>query len=314
MVFGALAVSEQAAIAAAKLRGCGDKMQADAVAVAAMRETLSGLEMKGRIVIGEGERDKAPMLYIGEEVGNGAGEEIDIALDPLEGTDVCAGYQANALAVIAFSPRGGLLNAPDVYMQKLACGMPFLPDDILNLDYSTEKNISTLAEFCRTSPSSLCVSVLDRPRHETLIKEIRQTGARVKLIGDGDILAILATTDPKSGVHLYMGSGGAPEGVLSAAALQTTGGFIQGRLIIRDEDEGERAKKWGIKDMERIYNKDDMASKNVVFSATGVTDGTIVKGVAFGENSITTDSLLLHCNHSKRNAKKLRVTTEHPLP
>jgi len=256
----------------------GTKKQADAAAVDSMRNELNELPIKGRIVIGEGERDEAPMLYIGEEVGTGEGPEIDIALDPLEGTTIAAKAMQNSLAVVALAEKGNLLNAPDVYMDKIAVG-PGLPEGIVDLDNSVEENIKAVAGAKGRLVSDMLVCVLDRPRHAELIDKIRATGARVKLIGDGDVAGVIDTTNPDTSVDIYMGSGGAPEGVLAAAALRCTGGQIQGRLTFRNEEERNRARKWGIEDLDRKYSTVDMAAGDVIFAATGVTDGTLLRGV-----------------------------------
>lgn len=272
-------VTEAAALAASKLVGRGDKMAADQVAVDAMRSALNTLQIKGRIVIGEGERDEAPMLYIGEEVGTGHGPEIDIALDPLEGTDITAAGGANALAVVAMTDKGGFLNAPDTYMEKMAIG-PGLDPSILDLDAPIGDVLARLAKEKGGSINDLNICILDRDRHAAIIKGVREAGARITLIGDGDVSAVIATAEPDTGIDLYVGTGGAPEGVLGAAALQCIGGAMLGRLIFRNDVEKARAEKWGITDFKKIYTTDDLAKgDNVMFAATGVTDGTMLRGV-----------------------------------
>ncbi len=272
-------VTEAAALAASKLVGRGDKVAADQVAVDAMRDALNSLHIKGRIVIGEGERDEAPMLYIGEEVGDGKGPEIDIALDPLEGTDITARGGNNALAVVAMTDKGGFLNAPDTYMEKIAVG-PGIDPNILDLDAPIGDVLAKLAKEKGGSVNDLNVCVLDRPRHDDIIQGVREAGARISLIGDGDVSAVIATAEPDTGIDLYVGTGGAPEGVLGAAALQCIGGSMLGRLVFRNDTEIARAEKWGISDLKAIYTTDDLAKgDNVMFAATGVTDGTMLRGV-----------------------------------
>ncbi len=272
-------VTEAAALAASKLVGRGDKMAADQVAVDAMRCALNVLHIQGTVVIGEGERDEAPMLYIGEEVGDGKGPRVDIALDPLEGTDITAAGGPNALAVVAMTDKGGFLNAPDVYMDKIAVG-PSISPDVLDLDAPIGDVLQKIAKEKDGKVSDLMVCILDRPRHEKLIKDVRIAGARINLIGDGDVSAVIATTDPDTGIDLYVGSGGAPEGVLAAAALQCIGGSMLGRLTFRNDDERSRAERWGITDLNAIYTTDDLAKgDNVMFAATGVTDGSMLRGV-----------------------------------
>ncbi|WP_119344609.1 class II fructose-bisphosphatase [Facilibium subflavum] len=271
-------VTEAAALSAWLLMGRGDEKAADQVAVDAMRRALNGLSIDGTVVIGEGERDEAPMLYIGEKVGQG-GPKVDIALDPLEGTTITAKGGPNALAVIAMAEHGGFLNAPDVYMQKIAVGGVGLPDDIINIDDEPEQNLKRLADFKGIPVEALVVCILDRPRHQELIQKVRQTGARIALIGDGDVSAVIATAQEQAGIDMYMGTGGAPEGVLAAAALRCLGGQMQGRLVFRNDDERARAKKWGITDLNKVYHLHDLAGGNVLFAATGVTDGHMLKGV-----------------------------------
>ncbi len=278
LVLDLVRVTEAAAVAAAKMVGRGDEKAADAEAVDAMRSALNKMDIQGRVVIGEGERDEAPMLFIGEEVGSGNGPKVDIALDPLEGTTIAAKAMQNSLAVIAISEEGQMLNAPDVYMDKIAVG-PGYPEDIVDLDKSTDENIKSVADAKGCSVSNILVCVLDRPRHANLIKEVRDSGARVKLIGDGDVAGIIDTTNVETSVDIYMGSGGAPEGVLAAAALRCIGGQMQGRLTFRNDDERGRARKWGITDLDRKYSTMELASGDVIFAATGVTDGDFLRGV-----------------------------------
>ncbi|MFN4311055.1 MAG: class II fructose-bisphosphatase [Ferrovibrio sp.] len=274
----AVRVTEAAAIAAARWVGHGDEMAADQAAVDAMRTALNALSIDGTIVIGEGERDEAPMLYIGEKVGTGTGPRIDIALDPLEGTSITAKGGSNAMTVIAFANAGCFLNAPDVYMDKIAVGGG-LPEGVVDLDLAPAENLKRLADAKGIAVSELTVCILDRPRHMDLIGQVRGTGARIALISDGDVAGIIATTDPDTGIDIYMGSGGAPEGVLAAAALRCIGGQMQGRLIFRNEDERSRARRLGIEKLDRKYNLTDMASGDVIFSATGVTDGPLLHGI-----------------------------------
>lgn len=286
-------VTEAAALAAARLIGRGDEKAADAVAVDAMRSALNSLHIRGRVVIGEGERDEAPMLYIGEEVGDGKGPKIDIALDPLEGTTITAHGGPNALAVIAMTDEGGFLNAPDVYMQKLAVGAGVNPK-VLDIDAPIKDTLQRIAKEKGAKVEELMVCILDRPRHEQLIKDVRASGARINLIGDGDVSAVIATTDPDSGIDVYVGSGGAPEGVLAAAALQCIGGSMLGRLIFRNDIEKERAAKWGVTDLNKIYTTNDLAKgDNVMFAATGVTNGSMLRGVRMFPGGAKTSSIIM---------------------
>jgi len=287
----AVRVTEAAALAASKLMGRGDEKAADQAAVDAMRRALNGLPIDGTIVIGEGERDEAPMLYIGEKVGSG-GPKIDIALDPLEGTTITAKGGPNALAVIAMAEEGGFLNAPDTYMDKIAVGNG-LPEGVVDLDFSVTENLTNLAKARKVEISDLVACVLDRPRHAELIAKIREAGARIMLISDGDVSGVIATSDPDSGVDIYIGSGGAPEGVLAAAALRSIGGQMQGRLIFRNEDEKTRAKRLGITDFSRKYGLLDLAKGNVMFAATGVTSGSMLKGVRRFRGGAETHSLVM---------------------
>jgi fructose-1,6-bisphosphatase II / sedoheptulose-1,7-bisphosphatase len=271
-------VTEAAAVAASRLVGRGDEKAADAAAVEAMRRELNHLDIDGTVVIGEGERDEAPMLYIGEKVGTGHGPKVDIALDPLEGTTITAKAMQNSLAVIAISEAGQLLNAPDVYMDKLAVGGGY-PEGIIDLDKTPAENIAAVAKAKGVDIGDVMVCILDRPRHADLIAQVRAVGARIMLIGDGDVAGVIATSDPETGIDIYMGSGGAPEGVLAAAALRCMGGQIQGRLLFRNDDERDRARRWGIKDLDRKYTLEEMAGDDVIFAATGVTDGSLLQGV-----------------------------------
>ncbi|HEX2581956.1 MAG TPA: class II fructose-bisphosphatase [Dongiaceae bacterium] len=284
-------VTEAAALAASRLMGKGDEKAADQAAVDAMRRALNDLAIDGTVVIGEGERDEAPMLYIGERVGAG-GPKIDIALDPLEGTTITAKGGANALAVVAMAQQGGFLHAPDVYMDKIAVG-PDLPQGIIELDRSPAENLHALAEARGMQVGDLVVCILDRPRHAELIAQVRAAGARIMLINDGDVSAVIATARPGSGVDIYMGSGGAPEGVLAAAALRCIGGQMQARLLFRNEDERQRARKWGIEDFQRRYDLLDLAKGEVMFAATGVTDGSMLRGIRISPNGVSTHSVVM---------------------
>src|SRR6185437_14772365 len=282
----AVRVTEAAALSASRLMGRGDEKAADQAAVDAMRKALNSLAIEGTVVIGEGERDEAPMLYIGEKVGTGHGPRIDIALDPLEGTTITAKGGSNALAVIAMAEAGGFLNAPDTYMEKIAIGGGL--GDIVDLDETPAANLKNLAKAKRADVSDLVVCILDRPRHSDLIAKVREAGARIMLISDGDVSGVIATARPDSGVDMYVGSGGAPEGVLAAAALRCIGGFMQGRLIFRNDDERGRAKRFGITDFNRKYNLLDLAKGDVMFAATGVTSGTMLQGVRrFAAGAVT---------------------------
>lgn len=291
LVLDVVRVTEAAAIACMPMIGRGDEKAADAAAVEAMREALNSMPIDGTVVIGEGERDEAPMLYIGEKVGAG-GPAIDIALDPLEGTTICAKAMPNSLAVIAFANGGGLLNAPDVYMDKIAVGGG-LPDGVVDLDKSVEENVKAVADAKGKSVADMKVCVLDRPRHAEVIKELRALGCGVILIGDGDVAGVIATTEESTGVDMYMGSGGAPEGVLAAAALRCIGGQIQGRLLFRNDDERNRARKWGIEDLNRKYSTEEMAAGDVIFAATGVTDGSMLMGAKKTAKGIETETLVM---------------------
>ncbi|MBB44255.1 MAG: fructose-bisphosphatase class II [Rhodospirillaceae bacterium] len=288
----AVRVTEAAALAASRSMGRGDEKVADQMAVDAMRTALNSLDIKGTVVIGEGERDEAPMLFIGEEVGTGRGPEIDIALDPLEGTTITAKGLNNALAVIAMAEHGGFLFSPDVYMNKIAVGGG-LPEGVVDLDMTPDENLKSLASAKNTDISNLVVCILDRPRHEKLITEVREAGARIMLISDGDVSGVMSTSEEGSGVDIYMGSGGAPEGVLAAAALRCIGGQMQGRLIFRNDDERERAHRCGIEDFDRKYCLHDLAHGNVMFAATGVTNGNMVSGVRRFKDGAETQSVVM---------------------
>jgi fructose-1,6-bisphosphatase II / sedoheptulose-1,7-bisphosphatase len=285
-------VTEAAALSASRLMGRGDEKAADQAAVDAMRFALNALAIEGTVVIGEGERDEAPMLYIGEKVGTGQGPKIDIALDPLEGTTITAKGGPNALAVIAMAESGGFLNAPDVYMEKIAVGAG-LPEGIIDLDEKPATNLKNVAAAKRVEVADLVVCILDRPRHSELIAKVREAGARIMLIGDGDVSGVIATSRPDSGVDLYVGSGGAPEGVLAAAALRCIGGQMQGRLIFRNDDEKGRALRIGIADLNRKYNLLDLAKGDVMFAATGVTTGTMLQGVRRFAGGAITHSMVM---------------------
>ena len=286
-------VTEAAAIAAAKLRGRGDEKAADKAAVDAMRRELSKIHIKGRVVIGEGEMDESPMLYIGEEVGLGDGIEVDIAVDPLEGTTICAKGMPNALAVLAIAERGGLLNAPDMYMDKIAIG-PGYPDGVIDLDATPAENLDRLAKAKGVPMSDVTACILDRPRHAELIAAVRKAGAGVQLIPDGDIAGVIWTTDAaETGIDVYFGIGGAPEGVLAAAALRCIGGQMQGRLHPLKKEEEARAATMGITDIRRKFTMEEMASGDVIFSATGVTDGSLLDGVHFRNNFAETETVVL---------------------
>lgn len=290
---GLARVSEAAALASAKLIGRGDEKAADQAAVDAMRTQLNMLDINGVIVIGEGERDEAPMLYIGEEVGTGNGPGVDIALDPLEGTTLTAKDMPNALTVIAMGPRGSMLHAPDVYMDKLAIG-PGYPTDVVTLDMSPVERVSALASAKGCDKSDITVCVLERPRHDDMLDALRTTGAAIRLITDGDVAGVMHCAEPEiTGIDIYMGSGGAPEGVLAAAALKCMGGQMYGRLLFRNDDERGRAAKAGITDLDRIYARDELVTKDVIFAATGVTDGSIVHGIKREPGYLTTETILM---------------------
>ncbi|MDO8287820.1 MAG: class II fructose-bisphosphatase [Parvibaculum sp.] len=285
-------VTERAAILSAKLAGRGDEKAADQAAVDAMRTELNKLDIDGTIVIGEGERDEAPMLFIGEKVGTGKGPKVDIALDPLEGTTLCAKAMSNSLAVLAMAEGGTLLHAPDTYMDKIAIGGGY-PEGTVDLDAKPDDNVRRLAKAKGVQPNEICVCILDRPRHDEMIKAVRSTGARVTLITDGDIAGVIYTTDPTTGIDMYMGIGGAPEGVLAAAALRCIGGQMQGRLVTDSEDQKARALKMGVTDFNKKYTMEEMASGDVIFAATGVTDGNILEGIRQVRGGFTTHSVVM---------------------
>ena len=290
---GLARVSEAAAIACTPLIGRGDEKAADQAAVDAMRTQLNKLDIAGVVVIGEGERDEAPMLYIGEEVGTGNGPGVDIALDPLEGTTLTAKDMPNALAVIAMGPRGSMLHAPDVYMDKLAIGPGFAPNTV-TLDMSPSERVAALAAAKGCTARDITVCVLERPRHEDIIAELRSTGAAIRLITDGDVAGVMHCAEPDiTGIDMYMGSGGAPEGVLAAAALKCMGGQILGRLLFRNDDERGRAAKAGITDFDRVYTRDDLVTEDVIFAATGVTDGSLVHGIKREVGYVTAEAVLM---------------------
>src|SRR5688500_5633907 len=297
LVLEMVRVTEAAAIAASKLIGRGDEKAADHAAVEAMRAALNELPMDGTVVIGEGERDEAPMLFIGEKVGSaqGTGPKIDIALDPLEGTTITAKAGPNALAVLAIAEQGCLLNAPDVYMDKLAVG-PGYPEGVIDLDRSPTDNIRAIAAAKGVEPSDIIACVLDRPRHAELIAELRTLGCGIMLIPDGDVAGVIAVTDPDTTIDVYMGSGGAPEGVLAAAALRCVGGQFKGRLLFRNDVERARAAKWGVEDLNRVYDLHELAKGDVIFAATGVTDGSLLEGVKRRKNCITTESVVMRAS------------------
>ena len=297
LVLEMVRVTEAAAIAASQLVGRGDEKAADHAAVEAMRAALNELPMDGTVVIGEGERDEAPMLFIGEKVGSAqdGGPAIDIALDPLEGTTITAKAGPNALAVLAIAEQGCLLNAPDVYMDKLAVG-PGYPEGVIDLAKSPSDNIRSIAAAKGVEPNEIIACVLDRPRHASIIAELRALGCGVVLIPDGDVAGVIAVTDPETTVDVYMGQGGAPEGVLAAAALRCVGGQIQGRLVFRNDDERARAARWGIEDLDRIYKQEDMAKGDCIFAATGVTDGSLLEGVKRHKGYHTTESIVMRAS------------------
>lgn len=286
-------VAERAAVAAARLRGRGDEMAADQAAVDAMRQELNRLPIAGTVVIGEGERDEAPMLYIGEEVGTKQGPDVDIALDPLEGTTICAKNLPNSLAVIAIAEKGNLLYAPDVYMEKIAVG-PGYSKGVVDLEATPTDNILALAKAKGVKPHEITACIMDRPRHARLIEEVRATGASIRLIGDGDVAGVMHTTDPdETGIDIYIGIGGAPEGVLAAAALRCIGGQMQGRLQLNSDEKIARAAKMGISDPKKIYTMEEMAKGDVLFAATGVTDGNMLSGVKFARDYIQTHTIVM---------------------
>ena len=297
LVLEMVRVTEAAAIAASTLVGRGDEKAADAAAVEAMRAAFNELDFDGTVVIGEGERDEAPMLYIGEKVGRASpgSPKIDIALDPLEGTTLTAKASPNALAVLAIAEEGGLLNAPDVYMDKLAIG-PGYERGLVSLSKSPSENVRALAAAKGVEPHEIIACVLDRPRHEAMIAELREVGCGIMLIPDGDVAGVIAVTNPETTVDIYMGSGGAPEGVLAAAALTCVGGQFQGRLLFRNDDERARAAKWGVTDLDRIYELEDLVKGDAIFAATGVTDGSLLKGVKRRGGVMYTESVVMRAS------------------
>src|ERR1700722_241456 len=304
LVLDAVRVTEAAAIAAWKLVGLGDEKAADQAAVDGMRTALNTLEIDGEIVIGEGERDEAPMLYIGEKVGTGKGAKIDIALDPLEGTTLTAKAMANALAVMAWAPKGTLLNAPDPYMDKIACG-PGYADGLIDLDASPADNVRAMAKAKGVKPADITVCVLDRPRHAEIIAGLRGVGARVALITDGDVAGVINTAEPQTGIDLYIGQGGAPEGVLACAALKCVGGQFQGRLVFRNADEKARAERLGVRDFDRLYTLNEIVRADAIFAATGVATGALLDGVRQEGGFIRTHSLVM--NSASRTVREVRM-------
>lgn len=284
-------VTEAAAIASAKTVGLGDEKLSDRMAVEAMRSAFNRIDMRGRVVIGEGERDEAPMLYIGEIVGTGEGPQIDLALDPLEGTTICAHGLPNSISVVAIAEDGGFLHAPDVYMKKIAVGPG--AKGVIDLSRSWTWNLDQIREAKKLKMSEMTVVTLNRPRHEEMIRELRETGCRIQLIQDGDVSAAIATNDPRSGIDVLMGIGGAPEGVIAAAAIRCMGGDMQGQLVFRNEEEWKRALGMGIQERDRVYGLTDLARGNVMFSATGVTTGTFLKGVTFFKDGCETHSVVM---------------------
>lgn len=306
---GLARVSEAAALASAKLIGRGDEKAADQAAVNAMRDQLNLLDIAGVVVIGEGERDEAPMLFIGEEVGTGRGPAVDIALDPLEGTTLTAKDMPNALTVIAMAPRGTLLHAPDVYMEKLAIG-PGYATDTVTLDMPPAERVRALARAKGVPADQISVCILERPRHEDLIAEVRSTGAAIRLITDGDVAGVIHCAEAEiTGIDMYMGSGGAPEGVLAASALKCMGGQMYGKLLFRNDDERGRALKAGITDLNRVYTRDEMVTADVIFAATGVTSGSILSGIKIEPGWVTTETILMR---SKTGSVR-RMTYKSPL-
>ena len=298
-------VTELAAIASYAGIGRGDEKAADQLAVDAMRTALNALDIDGKIVIGEGERDEAPMLYIGEKVGTGKGPVIDIALDPLEGTTLTAKAMANALCVLSMSPGGGMLHAPDTYMDKIAIGPGFAPGTV-DLDMKPQDNVRSLAAAKGVKPEDITVCVMDRPRHAELIAALREVGAKVLLITDGDVAGVIHTAEPETGIDLYLGSGGAPEGVLAASALKCVGGHFQGRLIFRNDDERARAERTGVKDFDRKYDLHELVSKDAIFAATGVTKGAMLDGVKVAGGFVSTHTLVM--DSSTRTVQRIRTT------
>ncbi|MEC9250798.1 MAG: class II fructose-bisphosphatase [Pseudomonadota bacterium] len=308
LAMDAVKAAEAAARAAYDWIGRGEKESADQAAVDALRTGLNAMAMKGRIVIGEGERDEAPMLYIGEEVGTGEGPEIDIALDPLEGTSLTAKNMPNALAVLSLSLRGGLLNAPDTYMDKIAVG-PGLPAGVIDLDAKPEDNVLALAKAKGVDPSEITVCILERPRHQYIVDGVKSVGGRVRMIPDGDVAGAMGAAGLGTNVDMYIGQGGAPEGVLAASALRSIGGQMQARLVFRNDDERARAERVGVKEFDRKYDLSELAASHCLFVATGVTDGDLVSGVRKSGGVVSTETLVLDsADHSIR-----RIRTDLPL-
>ncbi|MDP1874572.1 class II fructose-bisphosphatase [Phenylobacterium sp.] len=303
LVLDSVRVTEIAAIAAWNLVGRGDEKAADQAAVDAMRTALNDLAIDGEIVIGEGERDEAPMLYIGEKVGRG-GPAVDIALDPLEGTTLTAKAMSNALTVMAWAPKGTLLNAPDTYMDKIACG-PGYPAGVIDLDATPAENVQALARVRGVDASQITVCVLDRPRHGEIIARLREAGARVHLITDGDVAGVINTADPDTGIDLYLGQGGAPEGVLACAALKCVGGQFQGRLVFRNADERMRAERCGITQLDKKYDLHEMVRADAIFAATGVTKGVLLDGVRLKDGFVHTHSMVM--NSFTRTVREVRM-------
>ena len=295
-------VCERAAFGASKFRGKNDKIAADQAAVDEMRSELNKIDMKGKVVIGEGEMDEAPMLFIGEEIGTGKGEELEIAVDPLEGTNFAAKNLPNAIAVLAVAKKGGLLSAPDTYMEKIAVGSG-LPKGIVDLDNSVEKNIKLLAEAKKIKPEEIIACVLKRPRHDKIVSSLKSLNVKIKFIQDGDVTGVISVVDPISPIDIYLGIGGGPEGVLAAAALDCLGGQMQTRLVLSDDKEINRAKKLGINDLNKKYNIEDMIKGDVIFCASGVTDGEMLKGITYKEDSFEASSFVLH--KSQKISKKI---------
>tara|TARA_B100000959_G_scaffold175596_1_gene183827 strand:+ start:393 stop:1334 length:942 start_codon:yes stop_codon:yes gene_type:complete len=295
-------VCERAAFGASKFRGKNNKIAADQAAVDEMRSELNKIDMKGRVVIGEGEMDEAPMLFIGEKIGTGKGDELEIAVDPLEGTNFTAKNLPNAIAVLAVAKKGGLLSAPDTYMEKIAVGSGF-PKGIIDLDNSVEKNIKLLAEAKKTKPNKITACVLKRSRHDKIISSLNSLNVKINFIEDGDVTGVIAVVDPNSSVDIYLGIGGGPEGVLAAAALDCLGGQMQTRLVLSDEEEVNRARKLGITDLKKKYNIEDMIKGDVIFCASGVTDGDILKGIKDKGDSFEASSFVLH--KSQKLSKKI---------
>jgi fructose-1,6-bisphosphatase II / sedoheptulose-1,7-bisphosphatase len=308
---GLARVTEAAALASARLVGHGDEKAADQAAVNAMRQQLNLLDIAGVVVIGEGERDEAPMLYIGEEVGTGNGPGVDIALDPLEGTTLTAKDMPNALTVIAMGPRGSMLHAPDVYMDKLAIG-PGYETDVVTLEMSPADRVKALAKAKGCATSDITVCILERPRHDEMIAEVRRTRASIRLITDGDVAGVMHCADPATGIDMYMGAGGAPEGVLAAAALKCMGGQMYGRLLFRNDDEKARAAKAGVTDLDRIYARDEMVTEDVIFSATGVTGGNILPGVRREPGWMTTETLIMRSKTGSVRRMNYRTPVSSP--